>query len=71
MSSGSIATLAPLRCWALTQVSEAISTLAIANALGFTRHFMCSSKPPFQCVAIAHASGPSGNNRPADAASER
>src|SRR5438128_471620 len=43
MSSGSIATEALLLCCASTQVNEAISTLAAANALGFTRTFMCSS----------------------------
>jgi hypothetical protein len=59
--------VAPLLCCASTQVNEAISTLAIANAFGFTRNFMCSSNPPVQRVAIARVP-PTFTHDAADAA---
>src|SRR5439155_2806003 len=49
MSSGSIATGAPLLCCALTQANEASRTLASAAnepRLGLTPNFTCSSSSP-------------------------
>jgi hypothetical protein len=77
MSSGSIATVVPLLCCALTpnvnDANEAISPLATANEpiLGFTRNFMCSSSPPVQRVAIARMLAGLGRHDAAKAASER
>src|SRR5262245_40772986 len=45
MSSGSIATVAPLLCWAMAAENQAISTAAATSidARGFTRGVMCAS----------------------------